>query len=123
MKLYMMVAMCGVLVMCTYVQSCKKKNGWDNFCELPGDCGEGEGDCDFDYQCGPGLACGRKNCRKTFCPGGGKTEMNGYITIEDEECPFDINDDCCEKKDYSCGVGQSNRCNPEKWVNYPETWG
>ena len=34
-----------------------------NSCCLAGDkCGFGEGDCDWDHDCGPGLTCGNANC-------------------------------------------------------------
>merc|ERR550525_1394397 len=35
---------------------------WD-FC-IHNSCQEGQGDCDTDAQCGPGLVCGNDNCRQ-----------------------------------------------------------
>jgi len=34
-----------------------------NYCKLWKKCSEGEGDCDSDFECAPGLTCGDDNCR------------------------------------------------------------
>ena len=56
-------------------------NGGDDCCINDGEskCGEGEGDCDGDEDCQPGLFCGQDNCIG-FGPS------------------FDKSDDCCTKK-------------------------
>eukprot|EP01064_Diplonema_japonicum_P018714 TRINITY_DN273_c0_g2_i6.p1 TRINITY_DN273_c0_g2~~TRINITY_DN273_c0_g2_i6.p1 ORF type:complete len:351 (+),score=106.13 TRINITY_DN273_c0_g2_i6:30-1055(+) len=35
-----------------------------NYCFLNPGCKHGEGDCDYDSECGDGLVCGRNNCRE-----------------------------------------------------------
>ena len=38
--------------------------GGDSCCGSNGyQCGEGEGDCDYDSDCKPGLVCGKDNCK------------------------------------------------------------
>jgi len=49
--------------------------GENNCCTSSRPCGIGDGDCDRDSHCRPGLRCGKNNCRG---PG------------------FDATDDCCE---------------------------
>ena len=57
-----------------FSQEGPKCHGEDDCCE--GQCGEGEGDCDWDSDCAGFLVCGSANC-----VGQG----------------FEDNDDCCEK--------------------------
>merc|ERR1711874_43318 len=51
---------------CCYKPNCAANNAPGNCCDIgqPGDglCGEGEGDCDNDDGCAPGLKCGNDNC-------------------------------------------------------------
>jgi len=55
---------------------CRQRcEGGDSCCTALNMCREGEGDCDQDSDCAPGLRCGRDNCQG---PG------------------FDSTDDCCE---------------------------
>jgi len=57
---------------------CRQRcEGGDSCCTAWNMCKEGEGDCDQDSDCAPGLRCGRDNCR-----GRG----------------FDSTDDCCEMR-------------------------
>jgi len=56
---------------------CRQRcDGGDSCCSAWNQCKEGEGDCDGDSDCAPGLRCGKDNCR-----GRG----------------FDSTDDCCER--------------------------
>ena len=49
-------------------------DGGNSCCTAENQCGVGEGDCDSDADCNPGLVCGKANC-----VGSG----------------FDATDDCC----------------------------
>ena len=51
-------------------------DGGDDCCGSGNKCFEGEGDCDHDSDCAPGLVCGENNCKGPN---------------------FDSADDCCEK--------------------------
>merc|ERR1719186_555837 len=42
--------------------TCKEEWNWD-CCTSYNKCGEGEGHCDDDSECKPGLRCGTNNCR------------------------------------------------------------
>jgi len=67
-------------------------NGGDDCCisDDESKCGEGEGDCDGDEDCQPGLFCGQDNCMG-FGPS------------------FERSDDCCTKKPSRCD-GMDNCC-------------
>merc|ERR1711953_235784 len=52
----------------------KRCNGGEDCCTEDEVCGLGEGDCDTDAQCAPGLVCGKENCQGTS---------------------YDNTDDCC----------------------------
>merc|ERR1712055_99838 len=52
----------------------KRCNGGEDCCTEDEVCGLGEGDCDTDAQCAPGLLCGKENCQGTS---------------------YDSTDDCC----------------------------
>merc|ERR1711874_769147 len=51
---------------CCYKPNCAANNAPGNCCDIgqagDGQCGEGEGDCDNDDGCAPGLKCGNDNC-------------------------------------------------------------
>ena len=55
-------------------------NGGDYCCNDSNKCGIGEGDCDTDKDCHPGLTCGINNCIGAS---------------------FEANDDCCYSGEYS----------------------
>ena len=59
--------------------ACCRGQGRGDCCQ--GDCGEGEGDCDRDSDCLPGLVCGAYNCEPGTYPAG----------------TLAWNDDCCKK--------------------------
>ena len=63
-----MVTLCSELV-------CRGED--DNCCTTSDPCGEGEGDCDDDFDCQVGLICGNSNCKN----------KTGY--------QWDPTDDCC----------------------------
>lgn len=46
-------------------------------CSSSNKCGEGHGDCDYDYDCKAGLVCGENNCLGSA---------------------FSSNDDCCKQQ-------------------------
>ena len=63
----------------------EKCQGDDSCCSSDNICQEGEGDCDSDLDCLPGLVCGKDNCRGS---------------------DFDSTDDCCERpKEGRCRGG------------------
>ena len=62
-----------------YEPACCRGQGGGDCCQ--GDCGEGEGDCDGDSDCLPGLVCGDDNCVTGTYPAG--------TLVSD--------DDCCKK--------------------------
>ena len=68
--------------------------GGDSCCSSNNRCDSGEGDCDWDSDCKPGLICGSRNCPQT-----------GYL--------WDSTDDCCGKLDYFtstlCNITDSNK--------------
>ena len=56
----------------------------------PGGCSIGEGDCDTDAECKPGLRCGQRNCN---------WYNHKYWGIEfEDEIPGWMIPDCCERK-------------------------
>ena len=70
------------------------------YCTQANPCGAGQGDCDNDRQCRPGLLCGFDNC-KNFHPGAHRLA------------------DCCEqppcKLRHTLGI-EIGDCDPGLWV-------
>ena len=52
--------------------------GADDCCTVGVKCYEGEGDCDYDEDCMPGLRCGVNNCRV----------KSGYEWHKDTDCCY-----------------------------------
>jgi len=55
-------------------------------------CGRGDGDCDKNSDCQPGLICGKNNCHKLLNLG---WPYNHYGFIRDTSGKLDNTDDCC----------------------------
>ena len=63
-------------------------------------CGVGQGDCDLDSHCQPGLRCGNNNCGPTF--------TSPFDCCTDQPCTSTENDPNCCSENFPCDVGQGD---------------
>merc|ERR1712168_210621 len=92
-------------------------------------CGEGEGDCDWGFECKKGLVCGSNNCRKfgkgfdstddccekrTGCSGGDSCCTNGNCQRGEGDCDWD--GACAEG--LVCGSNNCRRMNGQRWKSF-----
>lgn len=80
--------------------------GGDSCCQWNGyRCGEGEGDCDSDFDCKLGLVCGKDNCKNP------KNITDGMGFDATDDCcyrPCFGGDSCCGSNGYQCGEGEGD---------------